>query len=179
MVGARRVLPGFLFAAAFALPAAAQDGNVGALSGTLKKIKDTGTITLGHRESSLPFSYLNKRQQPIGYSIDLCREIVEEAATELDGMDIKISFAPVTAAYRLDKVKVGEKATSLWRWRLLVVEPHSRSTSPDLTLSNRLAEVTGTKASLTSRPSTSAATSSAISRHRSTEYPIGWPMRLR
>ena len=73
-------------------PAAAQDATVGALSGTLKKIKDTGTITLGYRESSLPFSYLNKRQQPIGYSIDLCREIVEEASTELDGMDIKIAL---------------------------------------------------------------------------------------
>jgi glutamate/aspartate transport system substrate-binding protein len=107
MIGARSVLPGFLFAAALALPAAAQDANVGVLSGTLKKIKDTGTITLGYRESSLPFSYLNKRQQPIGYSIDLCREIVEEAATELDGMDIKIAFAPVTAADRLDKVKTG------------------------------------------------------------------------
>src|SRR5579862_75655 len=107
MIGARSVLPGLLFAAALALPAAAQDANVTALSGTLKKIKDTGTITLGYRESSLPFSYLNKRQQPIGYSIDLCREIVEEAATELDGMEIKIAFAPVTAADRLDKVKAG------------------------------------------------------------------------
>jgi glutamate/aspartate transport system substrate-binding protein len=85
--------------------AAAQD--VGELVGTLKKIHDTGTITLGYRESSLPFSYLNKRQQPIGYSIDLCREIVEEASTELDGMDIKIALAPVTAANRLDKVESG------------------------------------------------------------------------
>src|ERR1700732_3621955 len=107
MIGARHALPGFLFAAALALPAAAQDSNVGVLSGTLKKIKNTGTITLGYRESSLPFSYLNKRQQPIGYSIDLCREIVEEAATELDGMEIKIALAPVTAADRLDKVKSG------------------------------------------------------------------------
>jgi len=107
MIGARHVLLGFLFAAAFALPTVAQDANVGALAGTLKKIKDTGTITLGYRESSLPFSYLNKRQQPIGYSIDLCREIVEEAATELDGMTIKIALAPVTAADRLDKVKAG------------------------------------------------------------------------
>src|SRR6202795_970910 len=107
MIGARHVLAGLLFAAAFALPAATQDTNVTVLSGTLKKIKDSGTITLGYRESSLPFSYLNKRQQPIGYSIDLCREIVEEAAAELDGMDIKILFAPVTAADRLDKVKAG------------------------------------------------------------------------
>jgi glutamate/aspartate transport system substrate-binding protein len=100
-------LAGVMIAGCLALPAAAQDTNVIALSGTLKKIKDTGTITLGYRESSLPFSYLNKRQQPIGYSIDLCREIVEEAATELDGMDIKIALAPVTAADRLDKVKAG------------------------------------------------------------------------
>ncbi len=90
-------------------PANAQESaNVGALSGTLKKIKDSGTITLGYRESSLPFSYLNRRQQPIGYSIDLCREIVEDASAELDGMEIKIAFAPVTPANRLQKVASGE-----------------------------------------------------------------------
>ena len=82
--------------------------NVGARSGTLKKIKDTGTITLGYRESSLPFSYLNRRQQPIGYSIDLCREIVGDVSTELDGMEIKIAFTPVTPANRLQKVASGE-----------------------------------------------------------------------
>src|SRR6516164_980465 len=69
---------------------AQESANVGALSGTLKKVKDTGAIILGYRESSLPFSYLNKRRQPIGYSIDICREIVEEVSTELDGMDIKL-----------------------------------------------------------------------------------------
>jgi len=105
-MAAWRFLLGFVLAG-LALPAAAQDVGVVELSGTLKKIRDTGTITLGYRESSLPFSYLNRRQQPIGYSIDLCREIVEEAAIELDGMDIKIAFAPVTSADRLDKVKTG------------------------------------------------------------------------
>src|SRR4029077_4362525 len=93
----------------FALPASAQEAaNVGALSGTLKKVKDTGTIALGYRESSLPFSYLNRRQQPIGYSIDLCREIVEDVSTELDGMELKIVFIPVTPANRLQKVASGE-----------------------------------------------------------------------
>jgi len=86
----------------------AQDTSVGVLSGTLKKIKDTGTITLGYRENSLPFSYLNKRAQPIGYSLDLCREIVDEASTELDGMDIKVAFSSVTSADRLVRVKAGE-----------------------------------------------------------------------
>src|SRR5262245_19666827 len=93
----------------FALPAHAQEAaNLGKLSGTLKKVKDSGTITLGYRESSLPFSYLNRRQQPIGYSIDLCREIVEDVSTELDGMEIKIAFVPVTPANRLQKVASGE-----------------------------------------------------------------------
>jgi glutamate/aspartate transport system substrate-binding protein len=105
-MAALRLLLGLLLAASVMLPAAAQD-TIGALSGTLKKIKDTRTITLGYRESSLPFSYLNKFGEPIGYSIDLCREIVEEAAAELDGIDITIALTPVTAADRLDKVKAG------------------------------------------------------------------------
>ncbi len=89
--------------------ASAQDAtSIGALSGTLQKVRATGTVTLGYRESSLPFSYLNKRQQPIGYSIDLCREIVEDVSTQLDGMEIKIAFAPVTPANRLQKVATGE-----------------------------------------------------------------------
>jgi len=105
--------PAIVLAAAaivmFAAPANAQEAaNVGAVSGTLKKVKSTGTIRLGYRESSLPFSYLNRRQQPIGYSIDLCREIVEDVSTELDGMEIKIAFAPVTPANRLQKVASGE-----------------------------------------------------------------------
>jgi glutamate/aspartate transport system substrate-binding protein len=105
--------PSSVLVAAFVLVLAAsasaqEAANVGALSGTLKKVKDTGRITLGYRESSLPFSYLNRRQQPIGYSIDLCREIVEDVSTELDGMEIKIIFAPVTPANRLQKVTSGE-----------------------------------------------------------------------
>jgi glutamate/aspartate transport system substrate-binding protein len=109
---ARRACSAFAVGITLALllvaPGASQESvDVGALSGTLKKVKDTGTITLGYRESSLPFSYLNKRQQPIGYSIDLCREIVEEVSTTLDGMDIRIVFEPVTPANRLQKVASG------------------------------------------------------------------------
>ncbi len=109
---AQRLGAALAFAAALAMSgvdlAAQEAANVGALSGTLKKIKNTGTITLGYRESSLPFSYLNRRQQPIGYSVDLCREVVEEASTELDGMEIKIAFAPVTSANRFQKVTADE-----------------------------------------------------------------------
>src|SRR3974390_1948827 len=103
-----RYLAGLIIATVAATSQAwTQDTSVGALSGTLKKIRDTGTITLGYRESSLPFSYLNKRPQPIGYSPHLCAEIAEAVSTELDSMDIKIAFAPVTAADRLEKVKSG------------------------------------------------------------------------
>src|SRR4029077_17539220 len=87
---------------------AQEAAGVGTRSGTLKKVKETGAITLGYRESSLPFSYLNRRQQAIGYAMDLCREIVEDASTELDGMEVKIGFAPVTPANRLQKVALGE-----------------------------------------------------------------------
>ena len=88
--------------------ACAQPAVEGALTGTLKKVKDSGAIALGYRASSIPFSYLNLRRQPIGYSIDLCREIVEEVSTELDGIELKINFVPVTSANRLEKVASGE-----------------------------------------------------------------------
>src|SRR3954471_16979837 len=105
-----RTIAGALAALLIAtVPTGAQEAaDIGTIAGTLKKVKANGTITLGYRESSLPFSYLNRRNQPIGYSIDLCREIVEDVATELDGMDIRIAFAPVTAANRLQKVASGE-----------------------------------------------------------------------
>src|SRR5262249_22608902 len=89
-----------------ALAQEAQD--VGALTGTLKTVKDAGIIRLGFRESSLPFSYLNKVKQPIGYSIDLCREVVDDVSNELGGIEIKIVFVPVTSANRFDKIKAGE-----------------------------------------------------------------------
>jgi glutamate/aspartate transport system substrate-binding protein len=106
MTGAAAIAVGLIATVVGLGTAAAQDAAV--LTGTLKTIKDSGTIKLGYRESSLPFSYLNARGQPIGYSIDLCREVVEEAAGELDGMEIKTVFVPVTSANRFDKVKSGE-----------------------------------------------------------------------
>ena len=48
------------------------------LTGTLKKIKDTGVIKVGHRDASVPFSYLDDKQQPIGYGVDICMKIVDK-----------------------------------------------------------------------------------------------------
>jgi ABC-type amino acid transport substrate-binding protein len=78
------------------------------LSGTLKKIHQSGTVAIGYRESSIPFSYLNARGEPIGYSIDLGRAIVDAISNELNGQTLKIKFVPVTSESRIGAVKSGE-----------------------------------------------------------------------
>jgi ABC-type amino acid transport substrate-binding protein len=93
-----------LTASLLAIPAArAQE-----LTGTLKKIKDGKTVTLGYRESSIPFSYVNKVGEPIGYSIDLCNAVVDEVSKELEGVEIAVNYKKVTAETRIPAVKSGE-----------------------------------------------------------------------
>lgn len=70
------------------------------LTGTLKKIKEQGTVTLGYRDASLPFSYLNDAQQPIGYSIDLCQKIVDQIKVKVGEPNLKIQYVSVVAATR-------------------------------------------------------------------------------
>jgi glutamate/aspartate transport system substrate-binding protein len=77
------------------------------LTGTLKKIKETGAITIGHRESSIPFSYLDDKQQPIGYAMDLCMKIVEAVKTELKMPGLKVNLQPVTSANRIPLLQNG------------------------------------------------------------------------
>jgi ABC-type amino acid transport substrate-binding protein len=77
------------------------------LTGTLKKANTSGAVTIGYRESSLPFSYLNQLKQPIGYAIDLCQEIVDDMAHELSRDELKIDYKPVTSATRFDAVTSG------------------------------------------------------------------------
>lgn len=71
------------------------------LTGTLKKIKDSGAITLGHRDASIPFSYLDDKQQPIGYAMDLCARIVDAVRAELKLPNLKVNLQPVTSATRI------------------------------------------------------------------------------
>lgn len=77
------------------------------LSGTLKKIKDTGTITVGHRESSIPFSYLDDKQQPVGYAMDLCMKIVDAVKAELKMPNLKVALQPVTSSNRIPLLQNG------------------------------------------------------------------------
>jgi glutamate/aspartate transport system substrate-binding protein len=83
-------------------PAMAQE-----LTGTLKKIKDSGTITVGHRESSVPFSYLDDKQQPIGYSMELCSKVVDAVKAELKMPNLKVALQPVTSSNRIPLMQNG------------------------------------------------------------------------
>jgi len=71
------------------------------LTGTLKKIKETGAITIGYRDSSIPFSYLDDNQKPIGFAIDICYRIVDAVKQELKLDKLAIEFNPVTSSTRI------------------------------------------------------------------------------
>lgn len=77
------------------------------LTGTLKKIKETGEITVAHRESSIPFSYLDDKQQPVGYSTELCLKVVDAVKAELKMPNLKVKFQPVTSANRIPLLQNG------------------------------------------------------------------------
>jgi glutamate/aspartate transport system substrate-binding protein len=76
-------------------------------SPTLKKIKDTASITLGHRESSIPFSYYDDKQQVIGYSQELMLKVVDAVRSELKLSKLDTRFMPVTSANRITLVQNG------------------------------------------------------------------------
>jgi glutamate/aspartate transport system substrate-binding protein len=83
-----------------AVPAFAQDG-------TLKKIKDSGVITIGHRDASIPFSYYDDKQQPIGYAMDLCGKIVDAVKAELKMPKLEVKYQLVTSANRIPLIANG------------------------------------------------------------------------
>ena len=72
-----------------------------AQEGTLKKIKETGVITLGHRDVSIPFSYFDDKQAAIGYALDLCGKIVDAVKAELKMPNLQVKLNPVTSATRI------------------------------------------------------------------------------
>ncbi len=87
-------------------------------TGTLKTIRDRGTILIGYRDSALPFSFLNRAGQPVGFSLDLCHGIAEDVARTLNRdllepdapawqTGVRIVYVPVTADARLPKVISG------------------------------------------------------------------------
>ncbi len=90
-----------LLSTASLTPALAQEAS------TLKKIKDTGSITLGHRESSIPFSYYDDKQQVIGYSHELMLKVVDAIKGELKLDKLNTRLMPVTSANRITLLQNG------------------------------------------------------------------------
>jgi glutamate/aspartate transport system substrate-binding protein len=78
-----------------------------ALGPALQKIKDSGTITIGNRDSSVPFSYLDDSQKPIGFSLDLCSLVVAKIKATLGRPDLKVSYQAVNSSNRIPLVKNG------------------------------------------------------------------------
>lgn len=76
-------------------------GQAQAQEGTMEKIQATGEIVLGYRETAIPFSYLDNKQKPVGFSLDLCSEIVTALKRQPGMADLKVSYQPVTASNRI------------------------------------------------------------------------------
>jgi glutamate/aspartate transport system substrate-binding protein len=94
--------------AVVASPVLAQaDPTAPALEGTLKKIKETGVITLAHREFSVPFSYYDDKQLVVGYAMDLCYRIVDAVKKELRLDKLEVNLTPVTSAMRIPLIANG------------------------------------------------------------------------
>jgi glutamate/aspartate transport system substrate-binding protein len=84
-------------------PALSQD-----LDGTLKKIKTSGTFTIGYREAAPPFSFPGPEKRPVGYSIDLCMHVASTIQKQLGMENLKLDWVPVTAENRIDMVAQGK-----------------------------------------------------------------------
>jgi ABC-type amino acid transport substrate-binding protein len=108
----RRVAGVLVLAGVVALvvqPAAAQqEAPVRLLAGTLAKVSNSGVVTLGYREASFPFSYVDARGDPLGYSIDLCGSIVESIKRAIDKPQLRTRFELVTPETRIPALVSGK-----------------------------------------------------------------------
>src|SRR5499426_3770248 len=98
----RYALAASMLLAVLAGPAVAQE-----IRPTLDKIKESGAISLGHRETSRPFSFVDADGKPAGYSVDLCLQVAAAVKQALRLAEIKVSWVPVTPADRIPKLVKG------------------------------------------------------------------------
>ena len=90
-------------------PPATEANTPATLTGTLKKVHDSGVVTIGYREASFPFSFVRPgAAEPMGYSIDLCHGVVDEIARELNGAELRVAYLSVTSDTRIEAVKSGK-----------------------------------------------------------------------
>lgn len=93
--------------ASFAAPALAQT-NSAAPPPTLAKIREAGVVILAHREASIPFSYMDQNQRPVGYAMDLCMRVVDALRRDLKMPGLRVEYLPVTAASRIAAIRTGK-----------------------------------------------------------------------
>src|SRR6201992_4097573 len=93
--------------AVFGLVSAPSIAAADALGPTLQRIKDAGTITIGHREASVPLSYLDDNQKPIGFSLELCDRVVAKVKDKLGMPGLKVAYQAVNSSNRIPLVKNG------------------------------------------------------------------------
>ena len=103
MTNLKVILGALLTALVLGGPVLGQD-----LDGTLKKIKTSGTFTIGYREAAPPFSFPGPDKRPVGYSIDLCMHVAGAIQKQLGMPDLKLNWVPVTAENRIDMVAQGK-----------------------------------------------------------------------
>ncbi|TKI05472.1 glutamate/aspartate ABC transporter substrate-binding protein [Martelella alba] len=77
------------------------------LTGTLKKIKDSGVVVVGHRESSVPFSYYDNQQKVVGYSQDFSNAIVAAIKKKIDAPNLQVKYLPITSQNRIPLLQNG------------------------------------------------------------------------
>ena len=81
--------------------------NHAAAESALDRWKTSGEINVGHRESSIPFSYVDSEAGPIGFSLDLCQQVIEDIADTQGIEDVKVNYVPVTSQNRIILVQNG------------------------------------------------------------------------
>jgi len=83
-------------------------GVVAHATDTLAKIRDKQTITIAHREASIPFSYLDQNGKPVGYAVDLCLKVAEAVRRELKLSHLKVDFLAVSTTTRIPAIAEGK-----------------------------------------------------------------------
>nr|WP_232539517.1 amino acid ABC transporter substrate-binding protein [Comamonas koreensis] len=119
-------------AVALAALVCASAGAMAQSSSTLDKIKSSGAITLGYREASFGFSYLDANLKPIGYSIDICAHILDAIKAKLQLPELKVNYQAVTSANRIPLVQNGTVDLECGSTTNLVERQKQVAFSPDI-----------------------------------------------
>lgn len=123
---------GLMRAVAVAALVCASAGAMAQSASTLDKIKSSGAVTLGYRESSFGFSYLDSTLKPVGYSMDICYKILDAVKAKLNLTDLKVNYQAVTSANRIPLVQNGTVDLECGSTTNLVERQKQVAFSPDI-----------------------------------------------